>query len=212
MWVTSKEAFVVDDHQLFAESFSVLLEKTKIFDNVMVESDSARLISYLIKNPKKEIYVFLDYYLGNDNLGIDIINDVRRLNKKAYIFIVTSVTNPNIIHQIKSYNPNGVISKVSGFDIILDCIQHTEHGKTYCCPVVSCCLKENQEEIVLFTERQIEILKCFAVGLTVPETAEKLHLSAHTVVTHRRRMMKKANCNSIIALLTYARRQRIIQE
>lgn len=212
MWITSKEAFVLDDHRLFADSFSSLLEKTNVFTHVHIESDADKLISYLIKNPKKEVCLFLDYYLGEDKLSTDIINDIRRLNKKAYIFIVTSVANPSIIYQIKSYHPNGVISKVSGFDVILDCIQHAEQGKTYCCPVVKNCLEENQEEIVVFTERQIEILKCFAEGLTVPETAEKLWISLHTVVTHRRRMMKKANCNSIIALLAYARRQRIIQE
>lgn len=212
MWVTPKVAFVLDDHQLFADSFSALLEKTCMFEEVHVESDPKKLIQYLVENSKKEIYLFLDYYLGNDNFGTEVLNDVRRLNKKVGIIVVSTVTNPGIIQKIKSYKPEGFISKISGFDVILDCIKHIEKGKTYCCPVIEENMKNASQDVILFTNRQVEILKYFAEGFSVPETAEKLCVSLHTVVTHRRRMMKKANCNSIIGLLSYARKQKILQE
>lgn len=212
MWVTPKVAFVLDDHQLFADSFSALLEKTYMFEEVHVGSDPKKLIQYLVENSKKEIYLFLDYYLGNDKIGTEVLNDVRRLNKKVGIIVVSTVTNPGTMQNIKSYKPEGFISKVSGFDVILDCIHHIEKGKTYCCPVIEKNMKDAAQDVVLFTKRQVEILKCFADGLSVPQTSEKLYISLHTVVTHRRRMMKKANCNSIIGLLSYARRQGILQE
>lgn len=210
MWVQPKVAFVLDDHQLFADSFSALLEKTFMFEEVHVESDTKKLIQYLVENSKKKIYLFLDYYLDGGQLGTDVLSDVRRLNKRVNIIVVSTVTNLGIIQTIKSYKPEGFISKISGFDIILDCVKHIEKGKTYCCPVIEKNIKSATGNVVLFTKRQVEILKCFAQGLTVPQTSEKMHISLHTVVTHRRRMMKKADCHTIIELLSYARRCKII--
>lgn len=212
MWSQSKVAFVLDDHQLFADSFSALLEKTYMFEEVHLESNPKKLVKYLVKNSKKDVYLFLDYYLHDNVLGIDILNDIRRLNKKVNIIVVSTVTNPGIIQKIKSYKPEGFVSKISGFDVVLDCLQHIEKGETYCCPYIKESLEASSQDVVLFTKRQVEVLKCFAEGLSVPQTSEKLHISLHTVVTHRRRMMKKADCHSIIELLSYARRQRILQE
>ncbi|MGG5577417.1 LuxR C-terminal-related transcriptional regulator [Myroides sp. C15-4] len=206
-----KLGIIVDNHRLFADSFSALLEKTGLFDHIHIESDTNKLLQFLIKNSRKKVFLFLDYYLDNDRVGVDIINDVRRLNKNTNIIVVTTVTNPGVIQQINVRTPEGIISKVSGFDIILDCIQNVERGKTYCCPIIKDKLEKVDAEVVLFTSRQIEILKCFASGLSVPQTSDKLHISLNTVVTHRRRMMQKADCNTIIKLLDYAYKVRILE-
>ena len=208
---TYKIGIVVDDHQLFADSFSALLEKTQIFQEVHIIPDPKDFMQYLMKNPKKEIYLFLDYYLG-DVIGIEMINDIRRLNKKINVIVVTSVTNPATIQMIKSYKPEGIISKASGFDTILDSIQNVEKGKIYCCPVIDEHLKKLPADNIVFTLREIELLKLFSEGLSIVATAQKLFISKHTVVSHRRKMMAKVQCKTITELLTYARKHGIISE
>lgn len=56
----------------------------------------------------------------------------------------------------------------------------------------------------------MDMLYHFSQGNSIQETAEIAHLSKHTVVSHRRRMMEKTNSKSITELLAYARKLNII--
>jgi len=208
----NRVAVVVDDHALFADSFAALLERLEMFDEIHVLNDSKKRLNYFIKNSRKELYLFLDYYLG-DHLGIDIINDVRRINKNVKIIMVSSVTHAVAVRSIIAFQPNSFISKASGFDTVLECIKSLNEDKFFYCPIVSQCLKDLKEEKeVWLSAREIEILRYFAKGFSVNETAEKVFLSKHTVVSHRRKMMKKTNTNTITELLTYVRKTGLIED
>ena len=207
-----KSAVVFDDHQLFADSFSSLLDKTKKFQEIRVMSDYESLLQYLIEDVRVEIFLFLDYYLADGMLGVEVMNEVRRLRKNIHIIIVSSVSNPTTIQMIKSYSPKAVISKASGFEIVLKCLQALSNKEDYCCPYIREILEQAiNEEVVTFSTREIEVLKYFAQGLSVVETADKLIISKHTVVSHRRNMMKKTNSKTIIELLSYVRNHGIIK-
>lgn len=64
---------IVDDHQLFADSFSSLLEHTNFFAEIQLFTNTKQLFQYLIQHPSKKGCLFLDYYL-NDQVGINDIN------------------------------------------------------------------------------------------------------------------------------------------
>lgn len=66
------------------------------------------------------------------------------------------------------------------------------------------------EEDKLFSKREIEVLKWIADGLSSKMIAEKMFLSEHTVLNHRRNMQDKANMPNAIALVSFAVRNRII--
>src|SRR6478609_3118441 len=51
------------------------------------------------------------------------------------------------------------------------------------------------------TERELEILNCVAKGMKNKEIADKLCISKHTVITHRKNIMKKSGKYNIIQLL-----------
>ena len=201
---------VADDHQLFADSFSNLLEHTGFFTEVQSFADTRSLFQYLLKNTKKEGYLFLDYYL-NDQVGIGIINEIRRLNKNIKIIILSSVTNPVAIQTMMSFQPEGFISKSAGFGVVLDCLQNVKRGTTYCCSFIENKIEESlHHDSVDFSPREMEILQYFAKGFSVIETADKLFLSKHTVVTHRRSMMAKTQSKTITELLAFARKYGIL--
>lgn len=206
-----KSAVVFDDHQLFADSFSSLLDKTKKFQEIRVISEYDSLLQYLMEEVRTEVYLFLDYYLGDGMLGVEVINEVRRLRKSIHIIVVSSVSNPVTIKLIKSYCPDAIISKSSGFSTVLKCLESLSNKENYYCPYIREVLEQAaNEEVVVFSTREIEVLKFFAEGLSVIETAEKLIISKHTVVSHRRNMMKKTNSKTIIELLSYVRNNGIL--
>jgi DNA-binding NarL/FixJ family response regulator len=128
-------AIVFDDHQLFADSFSSLIERMDVFRSVHAFSDERVLIQYLIKHSGTPLCLFLDFYLQDKN-ALPLINEIKRLNKRSVIIVVSSVTNPIAVANILDYTPNGLISKSSGFDTILSCLQAIGQGEQFVCPVL----------------------------------------------------------------------------
>lgn len=66
------------------------------------------------------------------------------------------------------------------------------------------------KNIQVITRREKEILQLLDEGMNGPLIAEKLFLSALTVETHRKNLMKKMNVNSTQMLLKTARELRMI--
>lgn len=60
---------------------------------------------------------------------------------------------------------------------------------------------ENQDAL---SQREKEIVICVVKGMTNKEIAEKLFLSIHTVITHRRNISKKMQIHSAAGLTIYA--------
>lgn len=56
----------------------------------------------------------------------------------------------------------------------------------------------------LFTKREREILKCMVEGKNSKSIAEELHISLHTVSTHRKNILRKAGTNIISVLVNKA--------
>lgn len=207
-----KVAIIVDDHALFADSFSMLLQKYNAFDEVHVMNDDKERVDFFLKNSDKEIYLFLDYYLDGQ-LGIDVIKEVRRINKKIKVIIVSSVSQIVTVRTILASHPDAFISKIAAFDVVLECLNKLEKGKLFYCPTIKNILSEadSLQEVIL-SLREIQILEYFAKGYSVNETAEEFCLSRHTVVAHRRKMMKKTKTNSITELLSYVRKSGLISD
>jgi DNA-binding NarL/FixJ family response regulator len=59
------------------------------------------------------------------------------------------------------------------------------------------------------TARETEVLRYIAQGLSSPQIAEKLFLSANTVNTHRHNLMQKLDIHDTAGLVRYAFESRI---
>ncbi len=64
--------------------------------------------------------------------------------------------------------------------------------------------EENGEEQQMLSSREKEIVICVVKGMTNREIADKLFLSTHTVITHRRNIARKLQIHSASGLTIYA--------
>jgi len=67
-----------------------------------------------------------------------------------------------------------------------------------------CNYNETNQDFKQISEREKEIIKLVASGLTNKEIADKLFISIHTVITHRKNISAKLGIKTISGLTTYA--------
>ena len=69
------------------------------------------------------------------------------------------------------------------------------------------CNSENHvdnQEVYELSEREIEVLIALAKGMTNKEIATLLHISVHTVISHRKNIIRKTGIKSVAGLTVYA--------
>lgn len=71
---------------------------------------------------------------------------------------------------------------------------------------------ENMEHATesILSQREKEIVVCVVGGMTNKEIADRLFLSVHTVITHRKNISRKLQIHSVAALTIYAIANRLI--
>ncbi|SEJ03535.1 regulatory protein, luxR family [Dyadobacter koreensis] len=83
-------------------------------------------------------------------------------------------------------------------------------GVQQSCELINKKLYYLHEEDQLFSNREKEVLLWMVEGLSSKQIADKMYLSEHTVINHRRNMMDKTGISNATALVGYALRMKII--
>jgi DNA-binding CsgD family transcriptional regulator len=66
-------------------------------------------------------------------------------------------------------------------------------------------LRKNFHAYSELSKRELDVLRMMALGKSVPETADALFISSHTVETHRKNIRQKLGATSYFELSQYAR-------
>lgn len=117
-------------------------------------------------------------------------------------FLLKSCEKDEIIDAIFSTSKNENFFCGHILENILDI---SEYETDLISEVRACC------EPVKLSSRELEIIKQISHGFTNKEIGENLFISSHTVVTHRKNIMKKLGINNTAELVHYAFKENIIK-
>lgn len=107
-----------------------------------------------------------------------------------YVALVCSVIDNNAL---KEYDES--IAICDDIDIITTKVNHLLHTEEE---------EEKDNEQETLSQREKEIITCVVKGMTNKAIADKLYLSIHTVITHRRNIARKLQIHSPAGLTIYA--------
>lgn len=107
-----------------------------------------------------------------------------------------------IVALVSSFMENTILRQFHGIIEINDDLQRIK--STLQQVTVRHPQQENEVDSSLLSEREKEVLVCLAKGKKNNEIAEMLHISAHTVITHRKNIVRKTGIKSVSALTVYA--------
>ena len=205
--------FVIDDHPLVADGIRAMVKNAEDLEIIGVCKTAKEAIHFL-ETHKPQI-ILLDISLP-DMDGLQLCENIRLINKEAKIIGLTSTNEAGMITGLLQRGANGYLLKNMERDELMDAIHTVLTGKVYLSKAANEKILEqfhrlgSPETTPVLTRREKEILQLLSSGLNGPQIAEKLFLSAYTVETHRKNMLKKFNANSLQMLLRIARENGVL--
>ncbi len=155
--------------------------------------------------------VLLDYkqpgYFDEGTIG-----RLRREFPMVNIMVISADNEKSSIFQVLEFGVNSFLTKTCEEDEIIDAVAAAAKNEKFFCTrildyVLERTFSRNEEESCAPTPlspREVEIVRLVAKGLIAKEIASELHLSTHTVYTHRKNIMRKLKINSSPELVLYA--------
>ena len=170
-------------------------------ENSLMRELHANSYDLLIVDPKKE-----------HGFGVDCVLRVQNEFKDQKIMIISEVKNESLVLQILEKGVQGYLTYSCDENEIVHAIFAISRGeKFYCNKVLDIVFNKHlyKKEVescdpTTLTVRELEIARMIAKGESNKDVAEKIHLSPHTVHTHRKNIMKKLGVRSASELTIYA--------
>jgi len=171
-------------------------------------------LSILLLKSEKHYYLYrindfdeLNSMTLKESINIVILNPVV-LQNRLKDFAKLKKNHSDIIWfgLIYSYFDNDLLNKFNDTISISDTIEiiNQKINKTF----NHCNCSDNTQEQL--SEREIDVLIKLVKGLSNKEIADKLHISIHTVISHRKNIIEKTGIKSLSGLTIYAISKKII--
>ncbi len=183
----------IEASPLISEGLAGLLNKSGLHCRLSVVSsiDEAELLQ--AKNRHELIIINPLYFCNNTKL----FNAAKsRFERVKWVGLIYAVYAPEIISMFDALITitDNSLSVTDTLTKLLDDDNDSEQGS----------LQE------ILTSREIEVLKLLATGHANKEIADKLNISVHTVITHRKNISQKTGIKTVSGLTIYAVTQKLI--
>jgi DNA-binding NarL/FixJ family response regulator len=147
--------------------------------------------------------------LSGPGYSIQIAESLLEDFREKKFLMISEVDNYQNTVRLLEKGVNGFLTRECDEDEIKHAVFSISKGeKFYCNKVLDIILNKQHEvdncEPTVLSERENEIAALVAGGKTNKEIAQLLHLSHHTVHTHRKNILKKLGINSASELAIYA--------
>ena len=214
--VDSIRILIADDHTLFRNGVKTLLNTEPGMEVIGEASNGDEAIQIALRLLPDVI--LMDLVMPCKD-GISAISEIKAHTDKIRILVLTSYSaEDKSIPAIKA-GASGFVLKDCSPDELLQAIRIVNSGETYLPPeIVNILVNEVQHKpetselsIEQLTDREMEVLKLIAQGLTNEQIASTLFISKRTVSTHINNLLNKLNLESRAQAVIYALQNRIVE-
>lgn len=207
------KVIIADDHQLVRKGFLALLQELDFVDVIGEASNGKELIG-LLRNGAKPDVILMDYEMPLMN-GLEAAQNIQQAFLGPKIIMLTMLQNRELVEQAIASGVQGFLFKNASFRELEDAIRRVAQGENYFSNEVTLTLVRpatGGDALLLgrLSEREIEVLRFVAQGLSSTEIGKQLFISPRTVDTHRNNVMQKLDIQGIAGLTQFALKHKLI--
>ena len=199
---------IADATYLVRFGLSQLLSNTEQF-NILAEVATEQALFKQLEAQHPQV-IILDFD-QEEKFSISTLQKLKVQSPDSNIMVISGNSNQHKIDQVLALGVKCYLTKSCGAEEIFDGIKAVAKGEKFFCNKILDHLLERSYAIekkvvpqTPLTPREIEIVRLVAKGMIAKEIGKTLHLSTHTVYTHRKNIMKKLGINTSSELVLYA--------
>ena len=200
------KVLIVDDQSIsrsYFERFVLASDRYELAASV----DTAKFADVYCADGRVDL-VLMDVVMNDGSSGLETARRIKTSFPKTKVIIVTSMPDETILRKAREIGADSFWYKEAQAQPMLEVMDRTmagEHVFPDDPPQVRLGLANSSE----LTERELEILRCLAEGLTDKEIAGQLHLGFTTVRYHVNNLLEKTGMGSRTELAVNAVRSGI---
>jgi DNA-binding NarL/FixJ family response regulator len=194
---------IVDDHRLFNDGLKALLINEPFYKQIEQLYDSREVLNHLHLNTTD--IILLDFNMPYAN-GLEMTTKILQNYPQQKIIILSMYADFSQIEQFKKAGTKGYLLKTVDITELSDAIIQIFKGKTYFPKKVKSNNHNEDDFLKKFklTQREFEVIQLIKEGKSTNEMADKLKISIHTIVTHRKNIHLKLNVQNERELIKFA--------
>ncbi len=201
---------IVDDHPVVREGMRGLISIKPGLEVIGEAEDGFEEV--LLARELQPDVILMDLEMPRKN-GLEAIREIRSENPTAHILILTSFTEDEKIFSAIEAGALGCLLKDSAPQELVRAIRDVHQGELTLHPTIARKMLQRQSgqpslESDL-TDREIEVLRLLAQGLSNKDIADSLVVSVPTVRSHVTNILSKLNLSNRTQAVLYALREGI---
>jgi len=203
---------VVDDHAIVREGICSLLARRKDIQVVGQAADGKQAVAQVASLAPDVVLMDISMPVMN---GLEATVEVRRNFPNVRILVLSQYESKEYVLPLLRAGAAGYIAKRARASELVDAIRAVYYEGAFLQPNIARAVVEGvtdgsrAEAQPILTEREKQVVRLVADGLSSREIAEELGLSVKTVDTHRANIMEKLGIHSSAELVKYAIREGI---
>ncbi|NQY66639.1 MAG: response regulator transcription factor [Flavobacteriales bacterium] len=210
-----KTILIADDHSFIGEAIELFIGEDQYI--VIGKAEDGDVALSMIKDVTPDVLI-TDIAMPKSN-GLELISEVKKLDVNTKIIVFSMHVSDGVVLEALELGASAYLSKKTGPGELIVALNTILEGGIYLSKDVSDVLveaqvksirKEEGRNLSVLSDRETEVVRYIAKGLTSGEIGEILFISARTVDTHRNNILKKLDVKNSAELVSLAYENHLI--